>query len=393
MIHLAQDTISRDELANLSEWLLGDNRLTKGPLCKQFEEEFAKWQGSKYTIFVNSGSSANLLMAQSLLESGRLKNKKVIAPGVSWCTTVTPFMQLGFDVSLCDCDADDLGLDIEHLEALCEKKNPSIVICVHVLGHPNKMDKIKQIYDKYNAVLLEDSCEALGTVYKGKKCGSIGLAGSFSFYYGHHISTIEGGMVVTDDNELYNIMLSIRSHGWARDVEDKYHDSWSRKYEIDEIRDLYTFYYSGFNLRSTDLNAFLGLSQLKKIDEYAKIRNRNYNLYTKELTDFWCQKSECDFLSHFAYGVLVQNRLEVYKHMIKNGVEVRPLICGNIGLHPFWIKKYGAQNLKNADIVHNFGLYLPNHAKIGDDEVKYICDKFKEVALVKKPCNTHSVVV
>ena len=380
MIHLAEDTISKEELYSLSEWIKEEHRLTKGPLCKQFEEEFARWQGAKYAVFVNSGSSANLLMAWALCESGRLRNKKVVAPAVSWCTTVTPFLQMGFDVTLCDCSTDDLGLDIEHFEKICEEKRPSVAIVVHVLGHPNKMKEIQEICKKYDIILLEDSCEALGSVYNGKKCGSMGLAGSFSFYYGHHISTIEGGMVVTDNNELYNLMLSVRSHGWARDVENKYHDKWAEEYNIDEIRDLYTFYYSGFNLRSTDLNAYLGLNQIKKIDEYTKIRSRNYELYKEQLKDYWCQTSECDFLSHFAYGVVVENRLEVYKHLINNGVEVRPLICGNIGLHPFWIKEKGACHLQNADIVHNNGLYLPNHAKITPENVEYICVKFKEVA-------------
>ncbi|MFI3241452.1 MAG: DegT/DnrJ/EryC1/StrS family aminotransferase [Alphaproteobacteria bacterium] len=383
-INLAEDTISQDELNSLAGWIKENNRLTKGPLCLEFEKEFAKWQNSKYAVFVNSGSSANLLMAWALKEGGYLRNNKVICASVSWCTTVTPFVQLGFDVSLCDCDKNDLGLDVKHFEELCEKHRPAAAILVHVLGHANQMDKIIEICKKYDVILLEDSCEALGSVYNGKKCGSMGLAGSFSFYYGHHISTIEGGMVVTDDEKLYNLMLSIRSHGWARDVDKKYHDTWADEFEIDEIRDLYTFYFSGFNLRSTDLNAFLGLTQIKKIDKYAKVRNRNYNLYKEHLKDFWVQTSDSEFLSHFAYGVLVENRLEVYKHLVANGIDCRPLICGNIGLHPFWIKKYGKISLPMADIVHNFGLYLPNHAQLSEDEVKYICDKFKEVAIAKK---------
>ena len=383
MIHLAEDTISQEELSNLSNWITQNNRLTKGPLCKKFEEEFAKWQGSKYAVFVNSGSSANLLMAWALKEQNKLKNNKVIAPGVSWCTTVTPFLQLGFDVTLCDCDKNDLGFDLGHFEELCRTQNPSVAICVHVLGHPNKISEIQKICAKYDVLLLEDSCEALGTVYNNKKCGSIGLMGSFSFYYGHHISTIEGGMVVTDDRELYNLMLSIRSHGWARDVEKDFHDKWSEQYKIDEVRDLYTFYYSGFNLRSTDLNAYLGLQQLNKIDDYSKIRSKNYQVYKENLKDYWTQVSENDFLSHFAYGVLVENRCEVYKYLIKNGIETRPLICGNIGLHPFWVKQNGISHLKNADIVHDYGLYLPNHAKLAEEEILYICSKFKEIAQPK----------
>jgi CDP-6-deoxy-D-xylo-4-hexulose-3-dehydrase len=288
-------------------------------------------------------------------------------------------------VSLCDCDKNDLGLDIKHFEELCERERPAVAILVHVLGHANQMDKILEICKKYDVILLEDTCEALGTTYNGKKCGSMGLAGSFSFYYGHHISTIEGGMVVTDDEKLYNLMIAIRSHGWARDVEKKYHDEWTKDFNVDEIRDLYTFYFSGFNLRSTDLNAFVGLSQIKKIDEYAKIRNRNYNLYREYLKDYYSQTSDSEFLSNFSYGVIVENRLEIFKHLSANGVECRPLICGNIGQHPFWIKKYGVPcNLPMADIVHNFGLYLPNHAMLTEEDVKYVCDKFKEVAIPKK---------
>ncbi|MDD2840044.1 MAG: DegT/DnrJ/EryC1/StrS family aminotransferase [Rickettsiales bacterium] len=383
-IHLAEDTISRDEIVDLSKWLLTANKLTKGPLTKEFEEKFAKWQGSKYAVYVNSGSSANHLMAYALLEGGYLKNKVAIAPSVSWCTSVTPFIQFGYDVHLCDCDKDDLGLNVEHFEKLCKEYNPSVVLGVHVLGHPIKLDKILEICKKYGVILLEDTCESMATEYKNKKLGSFGLAGSFSLYYGHHISTVEGGMVVTDDEKFYNLCLSIRSHGWSRDVEPNYKSEWSKGYDIDEIRDLYTFYFPGFNFRNTDIGAFLGLSQLKKIDGYAKIRERNYKIYREELKDYWAQTSGASFLSHFAYGVLVENRLEVYKHLLDNGIENRPLICGNIGLHPVWIKKYGKTSLPVADIVHFYGLYLPNHAQLNEEEVRFICKKFKEVAIAKK---------
>lgn len=381
-IYLAEETISKAELRALAEWLPDAPRLTKGPLCSCFEEKFASWQGAKHAIFVNSGSSANLLMVWSLVELGRLKNKKAIAPAVSWCTTVTPLIQFGFDVSLCECAKDSLGLDVDHFEHLCKTEHPSVAILVHVLGHPCNVEKIKEICRKYDVILLEDSCEALGTVLpSGEKCGSAGLAGSFSFYYGHHISTIEGGMVVTDDEELFNVMLSIRSHGWARDVSQKYHDEWAAQFNIDAIRDLYTFYYSGFNLRSTDVNAFLGLSQLEKIDGYAKIRSDNYSSYREFLGDFWSQTSDNRFLSHFAYGVLVKNRVEVFNHLSAYGIECRPLICGNIGRHPFWLKKFSPVHLHMADLVHDYGLYLPNHACLSHDDIKYVCGKFMEKAI------------
>ena len=274
-IKLAQDTIDQNEINDLANWIKQNNQLTKGPLTKQFEKEFAEYIGTKYAVFVNSGSSANLLMYYACLEQGSLKNKKVIVPAISWITTLSPAIQLGFTPILCDADKEDLGLDLEHFEELCEKEKPALAIVVHVLAHLNKMDKIRSICQKYNVQLIEDACEALGSQNNGIKAGNFGLAGSFSFYYGHHISTIEGGMVVTNNRELYNIMLSIRSHGWSRDIEPEFETSWKASFDVDEFRNLYTFYYPGFNLRSTDLNAFLGLSQLKKMERIVSKRAAN----------------------------------------------------------------------------------------------------------------------
>ena len=382
-ILLAEDTISQEELDGLADWIRQNHRLTKGPLCIEFEKQFAAWQRARYAVFVNSGSSANLVIAGALIQGGYLRNRKVIAPAVSWCTTVTPFMQMGCEVSLCDCDPNDLGLDLEHFERLCDEHRPALAILVHVLGHANKMTRLRAICEKYDVLLVEDSCEALGSEYGGVKCGSLSLAGSFSFYYGHHISTIEGGMVVTDDEKLYNVMLSIRSHGWGRDVSKEYHDRWAAEFEVDEIRDLYTFYFSGFNLRSTDLNAFLGLTQLTKIDRLSRKREQNHRLYQSNLASFWTQRSDSSFLSSFAYGILVENRLEVYRHLKASGVETRPLICGNIGLHPFWIKEHGPCNLPNSDVVHDFGLYLPNHYNLSESDISFVCARLKEVAIPK----------
>lgn len=383
-IKLAQDTIEHQELEQLSKWILSKAQLTKGPLTIEFEKKFSDYTGCKHSVFVNSGSSANLLMAYALMSGNYLKNKKVIVPAISWITTLSPFIQLGFEPLLCDADKDNLGLDLEHFETLCRKESPALVILVHVLGHPNKMDEIKQICDKYNVLMIEDACEALGSEYKGKKTGNLGLAGSFSFYYGHHISTIEGGIVTTNDNKLYNIMLSIRSHGWARDVEEQYKQEWSQGYDIDEIRSFYTFYYPGYNLRSTDLSAFLGLSQLDKMEAIAQHREKVFQWYKNHLgNDFWCQSSEANKLSAFAYGLFIENRMEVFTHLKKNQIETRPLICGSMGRQPFWIKSYGMLNLKNADIVHDYGIYLPIHFNIQERQVAYICEKLKEIAKPK----------
>ena len=331
----------------------------------------------------NSGSLSNLLMASALLQSGHLKSNKVIAPAVSWVTTVTPFMQLGFDVILCDCDQHDLGFNIEDFERLCREHRPSIAILVHVLGHANSMPDILDICQKYGVILLEDTCESLGSEALGKKLGTLSTAGSFSFYYGHHISTIEGGMVVTDDSSLYELMLSIRSHGWSRDLSPQTAGALAKAFDIDEFRNLYTFYYSGFNLRSTDLQAHIGRSQLRKISKINRVRNENFNLYKTLLGDYFAQESSSDFVSSFAYGTLVENRNDVAKKLQSHGVELRPLICGNIARHPFWLKSNQPQIYPNADLIHDYGLYLPNHLNISVEDVHYCCEIFKSIAIPK----------
>jgi CDP-4-dehydro-6-deoxyglucose reductase, E1 len=382
-ISLAEDTISHEELESLSAWILAGNRLTKNGETLAFEAEFEEYMGVKHAIVTNSGSSSNLLMIYALKEAGYLRNNKVIAPAVSWVTTVSPLMQFGFDVSLCECDAQNLGLNIDHLEQLCKTERPALIILVHVLGHANHMDEIQHICKKYDVLLIEDSCESLGSELNGRKLGGLSTAGSFSFYYGHHISTVEGGMVVTNDTDLYHVMLSLRSHGWSRDLPAEIRNGLMAEHGIDEFRNLYTFYYPGFNLRSTDLQAFIGRSQLKKLDRITVDRERNYNTYRAALGDFFCQTSSTDPMSSFAYGTLIENRNEVFEHLSRNDIECRPLICGNIGRHPFWAKRYGDPQLKNADIVHDFGIYMPNHHNLSEEDVRFVCETFKQVARPK----------
>lgn len=375
-IKLATETIDKNELFLLTEWIQAGNRLTKGDLTSSFEKSFASYIGSKYSIFVNSGSSANLLAAYSLLHSGYLKNNKVIVPAVSWVTTVSPFIQFNFEAFMCDCNLDNLGLDLNYLEALCKKHNPGLVVLCNVLGHANSIEEIQYLANKYDFYIMEDNCEGLGSEYNNKKLGTFGLCSSFSFYYGHHISTIEGGMLCTDDFALYNLMLSIRSHGWSRDLAPIKRQQLQRDHNVDELSNFYTFYNSGFNLRSTDLNAFLGISQLKKIDQIVNKRESNYFYYKDKLDNFWSQNSHTSKLSSFAYGMLIEDKLTVYEKAKKNGIEIRPLICGNLARHPFWKERISDYpNFKNADIVHNKGIYLPNHLDIEESDIDYICEK------------------
>ena len=375
-ITLVRDTIDMNDINLLIEWLKTNPILTKNKLTIQFEEKFSKYQNRKYSVYLNSGSSANLAMIYALIAADKLKNKKIIVPAVSWTTTVSPIIHLGLEPILCECDKETLGLDIDYLKQLIIEHKPAVVMLVHVLGFPNKMKEIQELCNDNDIILLEDSCESIGSTYDGIKTGSFGLMSSFSFYFGHHLSTIEGGMVTTDDEELYNVLKSIRAHGWDRDVDEPYKSKLKEGFDIDEFKDLYTFYYPGFNLRSTDLQAFIGIHQLDKIDRIVHTRQYNY-MYYQELikNDYWKITDFANtYISNFAYPIIHPNIKTIVKDLTKNNVDCRPLVCGSIGNQPYWIKIYGKQSFEFADIVDKYGLYVPNNPDLTLKEVEFICD-------------------
>lgn len=381
-IPLVKDTISKDDIGALIEWLKTDPRLTKGDLTVQFEQEWSKMLGVKYSVYVNSGSSANLAMVYALKERKLLENnKKVIVPAVSWTTTVTPLIQFGLEPILCECDKDTLGIDINHLEELVKIHKPSALMLVHVLGFPCKMDEILAICKENDMILLEDSCESIGSTHNGIQTGAFGLMSSFSFYFGHHMSTIEGGMISTNDEDLYKFLLSIRAHGWDRDFSPEYQKELRNKYNVSDFRGLYTFYYSGFNLRSTDLQAFLGLQQLKKIQMFSENRNNNLKIYQEKIKNpFWKIKEiENVWVSNFAYPIITPKIKELVAELDKNKIACRPLVCGSIGRQPYWIDLYGETNLEFADTVHDLGLYLPNNHEMTESEILEICEIVNKV--------------
>ena len=375
-ITLVRDTIDMNDINLLIEWLKTNPILTKNKLTIQFEEKFSKYQNRKYSVYLNSGSSANLAMIYALIAADKLKNKKIIVPAVSWTTTVSPIIHLGLEPILCECDKETLGLDIDYLKQLIIEHKPAVVMLVHVLGFPNKMKEIQELCNDNDIILLEDSCESIGSTYDGIKTGSFGLMSSFSFYFGHHLSTIEGGMVTTDDEELYNVLKSIRAHGWDRDVDEPYKSKLKEGFDIDEFKDLYTFYYPGFNLRSTDLQAFIGIHQLDKVDRIVHTRQYNYSYYQELIkNDYWKIKEfDNTYISNFAYPIIHPNIKTIVKDLTKNNVDCRPLVCGSIGNQPYWIKKYGKQSFEFADIVDKYGLYVPNNPDLTLKEVEFICD-------------------
>ena len=375
-IDLVKDTIDLNDVKRLITWLETNPRLTKGDLTLEFEKKWSEWLGVKYSVFVNSGSSANLAAIYSLLLSGKLKNNKIVVSAVSWVTTVTPTIQLGMEPIMCDCDIDNLGLDINHLKEIIKNDNPSAIILVHVLGIPNHMDEILKLCKENDILLIEDTCESIGSKYNDKLLGALGDLSTFSFYFGHHMSTIEGGMISTNDEDLYHILLSIRSHGWDRDLPKEKQNSLREKYGVDKFRSLYTFYYPGFNLRSTDLQAYIGLGQLEKLDMIVENRNKNFIRYKNEIKNtFWnVSPPEGSFISNFSFPIITKNIKELTEQLITNNIECRPLICGSINEHPFWYERYGKQNLPNSKLVHNYGLYLPNNHQMTDEEISKVIE-------------------
>jgi len=374
MISLVKDTINNKDIDKLIDWLKTYPRLTKGKVTLELEEKWSKWLGTKYSVFCNSGSSANLLMLSALKESGYMKNNKVVVPSVAWATDLAPVMQLGFEPILVDANMNDLSVDLEHLEKIFKEENPSALMFVSVLGLVPNMKKLLDLCTKYSVYLLEDTCESMGCEYKGQKLGTFGMMSTFSTYFGHHISTIEGGFVSTDDFELYELLLSLRSHGWDRDLSKHTQKVLQKDWDISEFDAMYTFYYSGYNLRSTDLQAYIGLGQIDKLNVWGMKRATNFQVYQKEIkNDYWkVEPQEDSFISNFAYPVIHPNRDKIVKELQKNNVEVRPMICGSMGTQPFYVKKYGRLELPNVSIIDKYGFYIPNHPHLSMDELKFI---------------------
>ena len=390
MINLVKDTISNDDIDKLIGWLQTYPRLTKGPLTLELEQKWSDWIGTKYSVFCNSGSSANLLMLSAYIENTRMqkdRNKlKIVVPSVSWATDLAPIIQLGLTPILCDCNLNDLSIDLDHLnEIITSHGKIDALLLVSVLGLVPKMDKIQDICDKHDIVLLEDSCESMGSKHKGQNLGTFGNMSSFSTFFGHHISTIEGGFVSTNDKELYDLLLSLRSHGWDRDLDKKSQNKLRDVWDVSGFESLYTFYYPGYNLRSTDLNAFIGIGQIDNLNEWGLVREKNFRLYQRLIhNDYWKPKLYPNsFVSNFAYPIIHPARNEIAQQLQNNSVEVRPLVCGSMGNQPFYKKQYGKIKLPNADKIDEYGLYVPNNPKLTENEVTIVADIVNNVITCK----------
>lgn len=376
-IKLNHDTVDREDINALIEWLSQPElpQLTKGPVTKQLESQWAEKLGSKYSLFVQSGSSAILLTLAALQHiPGRLKNNKIIVPALSWATDVSTPMLLGYDTYMCDCNLTDLSCDLDHLEQLFKTLDPAVLLLVSPLGFIPDMDRVLELCEKHQVELIEDACESMWSSYNNKRLGTFGAAGLFSLYFGHHVSTIEGGLINTDDKQLYEYMTMIRSHGWDRDLPEAKQQSLRSSHKLKDFESMFKFYVPGMNLRSTDLQAFLGLRAIDKIESYSAIRNQNLTYYCESISNNMLPVTNSieHFNSNFAYPYLHESRDNIAAELKQNNIDCRPLIAGNMARNPMWTGS--TDNLPNADTINDYGMYLPNHQWITKDDILIIAD-------------------
>lgn len=376
MIKLVSDTINRDDINALIEWLSQENIpiLTKGELTLELEKKWSSKIGVNYTVYVNSGSSAILLTLAALLHGKKIKNKKIVIPSLSWSTDVSSPILLGMEPIMCDCNLYDLSCDLDELEKIFISESPSCFILVTPLGLVPEMEKIVALCEKYDVILLEDVCESMGSKYKNNYLGSFGFASFFSLYFGHHLSTIEGGFISTNDEDFYHILLMMRSHGWDRDLPKKKQDFLRQEYSVSEFDSLYNFYLPGFNLRSTDLQAFIGLRSIDRLDRYSICRNDNFKSYNEKIktNELDLVDKDYNFISNFAYPIVNKNKEKIINKLKKNNIEVRPLIAGNMSNKPMWFNNYEKKYFKNCEYIDKYGFYIPNHPNLSMESIEII---------------------
>ena len=346
--------------------------------CKKFEEDFSVFHDRKFSTLVNSGSSANLVLIQALLNLGYLKKgDKIAFTALTWSTNVMPIIQLGLVPVPVDIDLNTLNNNLNQLIKTFKTNNFKAFYITNVLGFSSNLQEISDYCNENNIIFLEDNCESLGSEYNHIKLGNFSLASTSSFFVGHHLSAIEGGMVCTDDEELNEMITIVRAHGWDRNLSDKKKKDLRKNSAIDPFYDKYTFYDLGFNLRPTEITGFLGHTQLVYIDEIIENRFENFKIFNHKASknsDFLKLKIEgMNIISNFAYPVICNDKgkFDKYKNNFeKNNIEIRPIIGGSMIEQPFYKKYINSKYLcDNAKKAHQFGFYIPNRPDLKEDEI------------------------
>ncbi len=352
------------------------NRFTMGEQVRLFESEVAAKFGSKFAVMVNSGSSANLLMltATKILLGNKFgKNPNIIVPAVSWSTTYTPAYYLGYKLRFVDVDAEHFGLNLGNVESAVDE-NTVAILAVNLLGSASDLAQLKHLAEQKNILFLEDNCESLGAELEGQFTGSFGLMGTHSSFFSHHINTMEGGWVTTDDEEAYQILVSLRAHGWSRELPE------TSRFKTSGVRDWFTsqfeFVLPGMNFRPLEMEAAIGRVQLAKVDQMIEMRRQNartFIQYVGSLPLVTIQKPLGNS-SWFAFAIVFEDnkrRGQVAETLKAAGVECRPIVTGNFIRQPVlnFLNYEVSGGLEIADKLHDCGMYIGNHPLPLDGEI------------------------
>jgi len=382
---LASTTWGTEEYDALQRVIKTGN-FTMGAEVRAYEEAFAAHVGSKYAVMTNSGSSANLALiaaAKYVQGSDLQEGDSVIAPAVSWSTTYYPVHQLGLTLSLVDIDRETLNIDIQKvLEAITPRTKA--ILTVNLLGNPSDLLALQQIAKEHNLLLFEDNCESLGAKVGGKQAGTFGMAGTYSSFFSHHISTMEGGITVTDDLAFYQTMKSIRAHGWTRDLPN---ENFVHNKSGDEWDDLFRFVLPGYNLRPLELEGALGQAQIKKLDGFISHRRANAAALVKESSRFpniRLQKENGES-SWFGFSLLLDGPLSGKRSLLiqalnKADIQSRPIVAGNFALNPVMkhLRHDPIPALPNAGDIHQNGLFVGNHHFPMDKQIERLSEVLEE---------------
>ena len=366
----------------LAEFIVSSDMFSMGKYCKMCEEQFAQYQQSKYAVLFNSGGSANLALLQALKSMGKLKEgDKVGFSALTWSTNVMPIIQMGLIPVPIDVSTETINVMANNLKERLQETDLQAFFATNVLGFAGDLEQIAALCKERGILLLEDNCESLGVKLAGKKTGNFGLAATFSFYVAHHMSTIEGGMICTDDEELYNLLKITRANGWDRNVDPDKQAQIRKPYQIDEFYAKYSFFELGFNLRPTEITGFLGIEQLQYLEQNIAIRNRNYAVFESVIKEnnelLPVQHAHISRISPFGLVILCKSpelRKKYLERFIQADIEIRPVIAGNMQNQPFY-QKYVKQlyALPNTDFVNQCGFYCGNYPELTNEDVETIC--------------------
>lgn len=365
---LASSSWQQEEI-DIAHRVIDSGMFTMGKYVQQFEADFAQKMGKKYALMVNSGSSANLVGVASLFfkkDNPLQRGDEVIVPAVSWATTYYPLQQYGLKLRFVDVELETLNIAVENLERALTPKT-KMVVAVNILGNPCQLDVISSFCKQHGLYLFEDNCESMGATLHRKQCGTFGDIGTFSTFFSHHITTMEGGMLVTNDDELYQISRSLRNHGWTRDQPE---DSQIFTAKSDDFFEAYRFILPGYNVRPTEVAGAVGIEQLKKLDNFVKIRRENAKVFVDLFAEderFIIQR-ECGCSSWFAFAIILRSqqssdRRKMLDKLKAASIEFRIVTGGNFLRHDV-IKYFDYEcvgEIKNANTVHDFGFFVGNH--------------------------------